>query len=122
MIDLKIAELRKRNSMTQQEVGDILNVSYKTISKWENGTSLPDINMLPELSKMFNVSVDALLGLVPLDNNHYKPSNSGQAEYWEHRVEYLKRTRATMWNADYLKFLVCDVWQISKPIEILDWL
>jgi len=62
MIDLKISELRKRNNMTQQELGDILSVSYKTISKWENGTCLPDVNMLPGLSKIFNVSVDALLG------------------------------------------------------------
>ena len=120
MIDLKISELRKRNNMTQQELGDILSVSYKTISKWENGTCLPDVNMLPGLSKIFNVSVDALLGLVPLDSSHYRSSNSGQSEYWENRVEYLKRTRATMWNADYLKFLICDVWRISKPIEILD--
>lgn len=120
MINLKLAELRKRNRMTQQELGDILSVSYKTISKWENGTCLPDINTLPELSKIFNVSVDALLGLAPLDSSHYRPSNSAQSDYWENRVEYLKRTRATMWNADYLKFLVCDVWQISKPVEILD--
>ena len=39
MIDLKIAELRKRNGMTQQELGDILSVSDKTVSKWENGGS-----------------------------------------------------------------------------------
>lgn len=120
MINLKIAELRKRNNMTQQELGDILSVSYKTISKWENGICSPDIHILPELSKLFNVSVDALLGLIPLDNSHYRPSNSGQSEYWENRVEYLKRTRKTMWNTDYLKFLICDVWQISKPVEILD--
>ena len=120
MIDLKLSELRKRNGMTQQELGDILSVSYKTISKWENGTCLPDINILPELSKIFNISVDALLGLVPLDSSYYRPSNSGQPDYWENRVKYLKRTRNAMWNADYLKFLVRDVWQISKPVEILD--
>lgn len=39
MISLKIAELRKRNNMTQQELGDLLSVSYKTISKWEKGVS-----------------------------------------------------------------------------------
>lgn len=120
MISLKIAELRKRNNMTQQELGDLLSVSYKTISKWEKGTCLPDVNTLPELSRIFNVSVDALLGLVPLNSTHYRPSNSGRSEYWENRVEYLKRTRVTMWNADYLKFLVRDVWQISKPVEVLD--
>lgn len=120
MIDLKIAELRKQNGMTQQELGDILSVSYKTISKWETGSSYPDINILPELATIFNVSVDALLGLVPMNSSHYRLSNACQSDYWENRVEYLKRTRATMWNADYFKFLVCDVWQISKPIEILD--
>lgn len=120
MIDLKIAELRKRNGMTQQELGDVLSVSYKTVSKWENGTCFPDIHILPELGKIFNVSVDALLGLVPLDHCYYKPSNCGRAAYWDNRVEYLKRTRATMWNEDYLQFLVRDVWKISNPIEILD--
>ena len=64
--------------------------SYKTISKWENGASLPDINTLPKLSKMFQVSVDALLGLAPLNSNCYRPSNSGQSDYWEEKVEYLK--------------------------------
>ena len=120
MVDLKIAELRKRNGMTQQELGDALSVSFKTISKWENGTCLPDIHTLPMLSKIFNVSVDALLGLVPLDNSYYKSSNSNQAVYWENRVEYLKRTRETMWNQDYLQFLVRDIWKITKAIEILD--
>jgi len=120
MINLKIAELRKKSGLTQQELGDILAVSYKTISKWENGTVLPDINMLPTLSKIFNVSVDAILGLVPLEENNYRPSNSGQAEYWQNRVEYLKRTRETMWNKDYFAFLVREVWKITKPVEILD--
>jgi len=36
MIHFKLAELRKKNNLTQQELGDILNVSYQTISKWEN--------------------------------------------------------------------------------------
>ena len=86
MVDLKIAELRKRNGMTQQELGDALSVSFKTISKWENGTCLPDIYTLPMLSKIFNVSLDALLGLVPLDNSYYKSSNSNQAVYWENTI------------------------------------
>lgn len=120
MIDLKIAELRKRNGMTQQELGDILSVSYQTVSKWETSSCFPDIHMLAKLSKLFNVSVDALLGLVPLDSSQYRPSTSGQSDYWEEKVNYLKITRATMWNADYLKFLVREVWQISKPVEILD--
>lgn len=39
MIDFKLAQLRKKQNLTQQELGEILNVSYQTISKWETGTS-----------------------------------------------------------------------------------
>lgn len=121
MINFKLAELRKKHGITQQELGDILCVSYQTISKWENGIVYPDITMLPRISGYFGVSVDALLGLEPLDDS-YTPSNSGKAEYWEERLEYLKRTRKTMWNEDYIRFLVRDVWKINRPITILDYI
>lgn len=119
MLQLRIAELRKKNNMTQQELGDLLSVSYQTVSKWENGVVLPDVTMLPKLSRCFDVSVDALLGLVPLSED-YRPSDSGQKEYWANRVEYLKRTRKTMWNEDYLRFLVREVWKLTSPVELLD--
>lgn len=119
MINFKLAELRKKSNLTQQELGDIISVSYKTISKWENGTVLPDITMLPKLSQYFNVSVDALLGLVPLEES-YRHSGTDKSEYWTDRVEYLKRTGRNMWNSDYLEFLVKKVWRIHKPVEILD--
>lgn len=119
MINFKLAELRKKNNLTQQELGDILNVSYQTISKWENNMVFPDISVLPQISTYFGVSVDALLGLVPLEQE-YNPSNSGTAEYWEGRMDYLKMTRKIMWNDDYIQFLVRDVWKIKEPITVLD--
>ncbi len=119
MIEFKLAELRKKHNLTQQELGEVLNVSYQTISKWENGATSPDLSMLPHISAFFGVTVDALLGLAPLEET-YKPSNSGTAEYWEHRLEYLLHTRKTMWNRDYMQFLIRDVWNIHEPITVLD--
>lgn len=119
MMQFKLAELRKKHNLTQQELGDILYVSYQTISKWENGIVYPDISILPQISSYFGVSVDALLGLVPLEQE-YKPSNSGTVAYWEKRLEYLKRTRKTLWNDDYMHFLIRDVWKINQPITVLD--
>lgn len=119
MIQFKLAELRKKNHVTQQELGDILGVSYQTISKWENGVVYPDISILPQISSYFGVSVDALLGLAPLEQA-YKPSNSGTVEYWETRLGYLQKTRKTMWNEDYMRFLIRDVWRITNPIHVLD--
>ncbi|BBF44802.1 methyltransferase [Lachnospiraceae bacterium KM106-2] len=111
--------MRKNHHLTQQELGDVLSVSYQTISKWENGQASPDISMLPQLSGYFGVSVDALLGLVPLEPE-YRASNSGTTEYWSNRLTYLKNTRKTMWNEDYFEFLVHFVWKIEEPITVLD--
>lgn len=119
MIHFKLAELRKKNHLTQQELGDVLNVSYQTISKWENQVVFPDISVLPQISSYFGVSVDALLGLVPLEQE-YRPSNSGTVGYWNGRLEYLKNTRKTLWNEDYIKFLIQDVWKITEPVSVLD--
>lgn len=118
-ITLKIAELRRKNGLTQQELGERLGVSYQTVSKWETGVTMPDITMLPALGECFRVSVDELLGLVPLADE-YRSSNSGQKNYWLNRVEYLKRTREDLWNADYMKFLIDRVWKITEPVDILD--
>lgn len=52
-INLKIAELRKARGMTQQELGDILSVSFQTVSKWENNVTMPDITFLPPMAECF---------------------------------------------------------------------
>ena len=56
-----LAVLRKANGMTQQQVADRLNVSNKTISKWERDETLPDITLIPALAEMFHVTSDEIL-------------------------------------------------------------
>lgn len=56
----RIAFLRKKNRWSQAELAAMLNVSDKSVSKWENG-GMPGIDLLPKLSKIFNVSIDYLL-------------------------------------------------------------
>ena len=56
-----ISTLRHDKEMTQQELGDKLGVSYKTISKWECGKGLPDISILKEISLIFGITTDELL-------------------------------------------------------------
>ncbi len=56
-----LAVLRKANGMTQQQVADRLNVSNKTVSKWERDESLPDIMLIPALAEMFSVTSDEIL-------------------------------------------------------------
>ena len=61
LIGNKIAQLRIEQDMTQQQLADILMVSNKTISKWENGGGLPDIVNIPSLAKVLDISIDELL-------------------------------------------------------------
>ena len=56
-----IADLRKKQGLTQQQLADKLNLSNKTISKWESGSGSPDISNLLVLADVLGVSVDELL-------------------------------------------------------------
>lgn len=58
-----IRNLRRQKNVTQEELAVYLNISFQTISKWERGESLPDINMLVSLAGYFDVSTDELLGM-----------------------------------------------------------
>lgn len=64
-----LVELRKSRKLTQQELGNELGVTNKTISKWENGVFLPDITYLVAIADFYSISVDELLrGTIYLDN------------------------------------------------------
>lgn len=57
----RIASFRKENNLTQEQLAEMLNVTPQAVSKWENDIACPDISLLPELAKTFNVSIDELL-------------------------------------------------------------
>lgn len=57
----KIVMLRKKNGWSQGEFAEKMYVSRQAISRWENGTALPDAQNVLQLSKLFNVTTDYLL-------------------------------------------------------------
>lgn len=56
-----IAENRKLQNLTQKDLGELLRINSKTVSKWERGINAPDIALLTELAKYLNVSVEDIL-------------------------------------------------------------
>lgn len=56
-----IASLRRQAGLTQENLGERLGVTNKTISRWENGNYMPDIEMLQLLARTFHVSINELL-------------------------------------------------------------
>lgn len=59
-IGAKIRQLRQQRGMTQEQLGARLGLSAQAVSKWESNTTTPDIQLLPDLSVMFGVSIDEL--------------------------------------------------------------
>ena len=60
-IGLTIAQLRKKNGMTQSALAEQLQISAKTVSRWESGLGYPEITQFPMLAKIFGVSIDYLM-------------------------------------------------------------
>lgn len=62
-VGARIADCRKRMGLSQEELAERLYVTRQAISKWENGTSVPSIDTLCEISRMFKISFEEILGL-----------------------------------------------------------
>lgn len=56
-----IKKLRKDNNLTQQKLAQMYGVTYQAVSKWENGINLPDVALIKQMSKDFNISIEDIL-------------------------------------------------------------
>lgn len=72
-----IYELRKKNGLTQSELGKLVGVSNRAVSKWESGVSIPSIETISKLCKVFSVSADRLFARENTleDKKHNKKEN-----------------------------------------------
>ena len=69
----KLYELRKKEGLSQEELAEKVNVSRQTISKWEMGQSSPEMEKLINLSKIFDISLDELVGNDGINEKENKP-------------------------------------------------
>lgn len=67
-----LAELRKESGLTQEELGDELGVTNKTVSRWENGNYLPPVEMLGLLSEKYRLTINEIISGERLDGEDYK--------------------------------------------------
>lgn len=67
-----IAKLRKEAGLTQEQFGEKVGVTNKTVSRWETGTYLPPADVLLEMSKLFSVSINEILSGKRLSAEEYK--------------------------------------------------
>ena len=66
-----IAECRKKNNLTQMQLAEKLNITDRTISKWENGKGMPDSSIMLDLYNELKISVNELLCGKLIEMNNY---------------------------------------------------
>lgn len=90
---LRIKQLREEKGISQKALGQMFNVAQNTISNWENGTREPDTATLTRLAKLFNVSVDYLLGntLVRTPVETIAAHRDGEGDWTPEELEDIER-------------------------------
>jgi transcriptional regulator with XRE-family HTH domain len=138
IIAANIADLRKKNGMTQQDLAAKLNYTDKAISKWERGESIPDVIVLKQIADMYGVTVDYLLTDV---HEEPKPAPAEEPADDTLRKRQSLRTRGfvtgmsvlLVWIAALVLFIVFDtasldyrsnwvVFACAVPASFIVWL
>lgn len=108
-----LATLRKEHNLTQAELGEKLGVTNKTVSRWETGNYMPPVEMLEELSKLYDLTINELLCGRKLSTEEYKEMaettikdtlNSSVFSLKEKQDFYKKK-----WLKDHISLLVLCV-------------
>lgn len=109
-----LSELRKKNRLTQLELAEKLNYSDKAVSKWEKGESLPGVEVLYKLSKLYGVSMDYIVG-----EEAAKPVPV-PTERKNHNIITLLGVLA-VWLLVTVIYIFCDIFAGIKPWIAFCW-
>lgn len=137
-----LSDLRHEKNLTQEQLGEEIGVSNKTISRWETGTYLPPVEMLQILSEKYHVSINEILSGERLDEKRYKEEAEAnikmaleksaftiedQEKYFnkkwrkDHRVEIIVEAIALI-ALEVVGIFFCEPLAIAMPILGLIWL
>lgn len=89
----KLYDLRKKKGLSQEEAGDKLNVTRQTISKWEMDQSIPEIDKLKSISKLYEISIDVLL-----DNEVVSTEKENGMPYYYGPRSYEYKSKASIFG------------------------
>ena len=112
VIGKKLLYLRKKNKLTQAELAEKLNYSDKAVSKWEKGESLPPVEVFYNISKLYGVSLDYIIGDETIDPQPIKNDTSKHI--------YLNITQLavlTVWFIALLLFVIFDLTSVVGGVE-----
>ena len=118
-----LAELRREKGLTQQALGERLGVTNKTVSRWETGCYLPDVEMLSLLSREFGVSINELVAGERLAAEEFKKAaDANLADALDHSAFTLKEKQAFFkkkWRREHRSTIIlCSVAWVALMIAL----
>lgn len=98
-----IAELRKEQKFTQEQFGEKIGVTNKTVSRWETGSYLPPADALLAMSQLFNVSVNEILSGKRLTAEEYKKAAEENLTHTLKSSSFSLKEKVDFYKAKWLK-------------------
>ena len=96
-----IKSLRTKKRMTQEELADLLGTTSKSVSRWEQSLTYPDISLLPFIANIFEITVDELLGVESIKQDEYIKELKTQADKYAMNNDY--ESELNLWQEAYKK-------------------
>ena len=112
-----LSQLRRERGMTQEQLGEKLGVTNKTVSRWENGNYLPPAEMLQALSQLYGITINEILSGTRLQEGEYiqkaeeniKSALSSDSFTLEEKIDFYKKK----WKKDH--------WAVCLTSRVLLW-
>ena len=107
-----LAELRKRKGLTQLELAEKFNYTDRAVSKWENGDTLPDLEVLYQLCEFYGVTLDYL---THEDNAIYVKDNRDELPLWS-KISIIALTISFVWFLATAVFVISLLRHTNPPL------
>lgn len=118
---VKIQQLRKQNGMSQEKLAQLLGVSRQSVSKWESGQSLPEIDKIIQLSNIFEVTTDYLLKDVPEEKCIDILRKEKEKDVLSHHTSLMFKIGFTMFSVGVIAIAVFWILSIVYPTYRVMW-
>ena len=118
-----IKAMRKEKNFTQREVAERLNISEKTVSKWETGNGLPEVSLMLPLCELLGISVNELLSGERLDEKRYiEKAEQNIMSLIEEKAEAKKKLIISVITAVITLLAGLTIILIAGLLEMQTWL
>ena len=120
MLKENLKTLRKNKGLSQEELSVKLNVVRQTISKWEQGLSVPDAEMLVSISKEFDTSVSELLGEnISKQKENSLKEISEKLEVINLQLIQRKEHKRKVWHWIFIYIKFHNLWEVEQLQQLL---